>query len=259
MAKTATWGMFGLALTGLPACHQTPSGSTAQTASNGSAESATAPTNGPGRLRGSLSAINSNTMTVTTYDGASAPVTLDSQTKYAWVVKSSLATLKQGDFIGTATTGPDSDLKAVEIVIFPEAMRGTGEGHYGWDTPGVIQAAGQSSGSASAMTNGTVTQSAMTNGTVDQSAMTNGVVQQSGMTNGTVTADAHGGAAAKLTIGYKGGTAQVSVPQGTPVVRFEPTDRASLAKGQKLFIKLDNDQKTAQFVAIGKHGLTPPM
>lgn len=249
MAKIATLGLMGLALTGLAACHQTPSGSSAQTKSNGSAEGSAAPANGPGRLRGTLGAINSDTMTVTTYDGASAPVTLNSQTKYAWVVKSSLATLKQGDFIGTATTGPDSDLKAVEIVIFPESMRGTGEGHYGWDTPGVIQAAGQSSAAASAMTNGTVT----------QSAMTNGAVQQSGMTNGTVTADANGAATTKLTVGYKGGTAQVSVPQGTPVVRFELTDKASLTQGEKLFIKLANDQKIAQFVAIGKDGLTPPM
>ena len=249
MAKTAALGMIGLALTGLAACHQTPSASTANTASNGSADGAATPANGPGRLRGTLGAVNSDTMTVTTYGGASAPVTLNSQTKYAWVVKSSLAALKQGDFIGTATTGPESDLKAAEIVIFPETMRGTGEGHYGWDTPGVIQAAGQSSGAASAMTNGTITQSAMTNGTVNQSAMT----------NGTVTADANGTATAKLTVGYKGGTAQVSVPQGTPVVRFEATEKASLAKGDKLFIKLSNDQKTAQFVAIGRDGLTPPM
>ncbi|MFS0771170.1 hypothetical protein [Sphingomonas sp. 1P08PE] len=260
MAKAATSVLLGLAMTGLAACHQSPSESAAQTASNGSDGGAATPTNGPGRLRGTLGALDSDTMTITTYDGTSAPVTLDGETKYAWVIKSSLATVKQGDFIGTATTGPDSDLKAVEIVIFPEAMRGTGEGHYGWDTPGVIQAAGQSSGSASsAMTNGTVTQSAMTNGTVSQSAMTNGVVQQSGMTNGTVTADASGAATTKLTVSYKGGTAQVSVPQGTPVVRFEPTEKASLAKGQKLFIKLADDQKTAQFVAIGKDGLTPPM
>lgn len=259
MAKTATWGSIGLALTGLAACHQTPAGSTAQTGSSTSADDAETPANAPGRLRGTLGAVHADTIAVTTYDGMSKPVTLNGQTKYAWVVGSSLATLKKGDFIGTATTGPDSDLKAVEIVIFPEAMRGTGEGHYGWDTPGVIQAAGRSSGPASGMINGTVTQSAMTNGTVAQSAMTNGTVQQSGMTNGTVTTDATGGPLPKLTIGFKGGTVQVTIPQGTPVVRFEPTDRASLATGQKLFIKLAKDNKTAQFVAAGKDGLTPPM
>ncbi|WP_271299859.1 hypothetical protein [Sphingomonas sp. CV7422] len=259
MAKTATLGLIGMALTGLAACDQTPTGSTARTASNGSTDGAAMPANGPGRLRGTLATIDSNTMTVTTYDGASMPVLLNGQTKYAWVVKSSLATLKNGDFIGTATTGPDSDLKAVEIVIFPEDMRGAGEGHYGWDTPGVKQAAGQASGAASGMTNGTVTQSTMTNGTVEQSAMTNGTVQQSGMTNGTVTAAENGSATTKLTVGYKGGTAQVSVPEGTPVVRFVPTEKTSLARGQKLFIKLADDQKNAQFVAIGKDGLTPPM
>jgi hypothetical protein len=54
------------------------------------------------------------------------------------VVKQSLADVKQGGFVGiTAMPQPDGTQKAVEIHIFPEAMRGTGEGHRPWDlTPG---------------------------------------------------------------------------------------------------------------------------
>ncbi len=214
------------------------------------------------RVRGVITAIGTDALTVQTYDGKSATVPLDANTKFAWVVKSDLSTLKDGDFIGTATTGPDDALRAVELVIFPEAMRGTGEGHYPWDVPGAVAAAGGGSNGSSAMTNGTVDgQSAMTNGTVDgQSAMTNGTVaQQSGMTNGTVTGGAGKPGETKLSISYKGGKAQVVVPVGTPIVRFEPAQRTVLAKGQKLFAIISADAKGARSVAVGKDGLTPPM
>jgi hypothetical protein len=204
------------------------------------------------RVRGVITAVGADAVTVQTYDGKSVSVPLDAKTKVAWVVKSDLSTLKDGDFIGTATTGPDDALRAVELVIFPEAMRGTGEGHYPWDVPGVVAAAG--GGAADG-------QSAMTNGTVDgQSAMTNGTVdQQSGMTNGTVTGGAGKPGETKLSISYKGGKAQVVVPVGTPIVRFEPAERSILAKGQKLFAITSAGASGARSVAVGKDGLTPPM
>ncbi len=193
------------------------------------------------RVRGVITAVGADSVTVQTYDGKSVSVPLDAKTKVAWVVKSDLSTLKDGDFIGTATTGPDDALRAVELVIFPEAMRGTGEGHYPWDVPGVVAAAG--GGAADG-------QSAMTNGTVDQ---------QSGMTNGTVTGGAGKPGETKLSISYKGGKAQVVVPVGTPIVRFEPAERSILAKGQKLFAITLAGASGARSVAVGKDGLTPPM
>ncbi|QCB40859.1 hypothetical protein E5673_00305 [Sphingomonas sp. PAMC26645] len=247
----------------LGGCGQTTSTdsntSTANIAMGNTTASATPAVN---RVRGVITAIGTDALTVQTYDGKSATVPLDANTKFAWVVKSDLSTLKDGDFIGTATTGPDDALRAVELVIFPEAMRGTGEGHYPWDVPGAVAAAGGGMSGSSAMTNGTVDgQSAMTNGTVDgQSAMTNGTVaQQSGMTNGTVTGGAGKPGETKLSISYKGGKAQVVVPVGTPIVRFEPAERTVLAKGQKLFAIVTTDSKGAKSVAVGKDGLTPPM
>ena len=181
------------------------------------------------RVRGVITAIGTDALTVQTYDGKSATVPLDANTKFAWVVKSDLSTLKDGDFIGTATTGPDDALRAVELVIFPEAMRGTGEGHYPWDVPGAVAAAGGGTSGSSAMTNGTVT----------------GGAGKPGET--------------KLSISYKGGKAQVVVPVGTPIVRFEPAERTVLVKGQKLFAIVSADAKGARSVAVGKDGLTPPM
>ncbi len=247
----------------LGGCGQTTSTDSNTTTTNiAMANAAASATPAVNRVRGVITAIGTDALTVQTYDGKSATVPLDASTKFAWVVKSDLSTLKDGDFIGTATTGPDDALRAVELVIFPEAMRGTGEGHYPWDVPGAVAAAGGGSNGSSAMTNGTVDgQSAMTNGTVDgQSAMTNGTVaQQSGMTNGTVTGGAGKPGETKLSISYKGGKAQVVVPVGTPIVRFEPADRKVLAKGQKLFAIVSTDSAGAKSVAVGKDGLTPPM
>lgn len=214
------------------------------------------------RTRGVVQTIAADAVTLQTYDGKSTSVPIDAKTGFAWVVASNLDSLKDGDFVGTATTGPDTALRAVELVIFPESMRGSGEGHYAWDVPGVVAAAGGGNAGSSAMTNGTVQgQSAMTNGTVQgQSAMTNGTVEpQSAMTNGTVTGNAGKPGEKMLTISYKGGKAQVLVPAGTPIVRFEPTQRSVLAKGQKVFAVKTADTPGAKFIAIGKDGLTPPM
>ena len=257
--------LLGGVIAVLGGCGQTTSTDSNTTTANiamGNTSAAASATPAVNRVRGVITAIGTDALTVQTYDGKSATVPLDANTKFAWVVKSDLSTLKDGDFIGTATTGPDDALRAVELVIFPEAMRGTGEGHYPWDVPGAVAAAGGGTNGSSAMTNGTVDgQSAMTNGTVDgQSAMTNGTVaQQSGMTNGTVTGGAGKPGETKLSISYKGGKAQVVVPVGTPIVRFEPAERSVLAKGQKLFAITSTDASGAKSVAVGKDGLTPPM
>ena len=250
--------LLGGVIAVLGGCGQTTSTDSNTSTANiamGNTSGAASATPAVNRVRGVITAIGTDALTVQTYDGKSATVPLDAGTKFAWVVKSDLSTLKDGDFIGTATTGPDDALRAVEVVIFPEAMRGTGEGHYPWDVPGAVASAGGGANGSSAMTNGTVDgQSAMTNGTVDQ---------QSGMTNGTVTNGATGGAGkageTKLSISYKGGKAQVVVPVGTPIVRFEPAQRTVLAKGQKLFAIISADAKGAKSVAVGKDGLTPPM
>ncbi|GGE95764.1 hypothetical protein [Sphingomonas prati] len=224
-------------------------GGTQPADSNSSATASTTPA--VTRVRGVVEAIDAKALTVRTYDGQSVSVPVDATTGFAWVVNSSLSELKNGDFIGTATTGPDDALRAVELVIFPEAMRGTGEGHYPWDVPGVVASAGGGTNGSSSMTNGTVDQqSAMTNGTVDQ---------QSTMTNGTVTGGAAAPGETKLTISYKGGKAQVVVPANIPVVRFEPTTRAVLAKGQRVFAVMTAGKEGAKSVAIGKDGITPPM
>ena len=53
------------------------------------------------------------------------------------MAKATLADVKPGTFIGVgATPRPDDSQQAIRVVIFPESMRGLGEGHRPWDRPG---------------------------------------------------------------------------------------------------------------------------
>ena len=67
-------------------------------------------------------------------DRADLKVALAANAQIAGVVKASLSDIKQGSFVGvTAMPKADGSQSALEVHIFPEAMRGTGEGHYPWD------------------------------------------------------------------------------------------------------------------------------
>jgi hypothetical protein len=88
----------------------------------------------PVRVRGTIDSVDSQTLAVKSRDGATLNIKLADNTPVRAVAKASLADVKQGGFVGiTAMPLPDGTQKAVEIHIFPEAMRGTGEGHRPWD------------------------------------------------------------------------------------------------------------------------------
>jgi hypothetical protein len=86
------------------------------------------------RVRGTIERIDGSTYVVKARDGAELKVTLADNPQIAGVVKASLSEIKQGSFVGvTAMPQADGSQRALEVHIFPEAMRGTGEGHYPWD------------------------------------------------------------------------------------------------------------------------------
>ena len=67
-------------------------------------------------------------------DGSELKVLLADNGGVTAIVKASLSDIKQGSFVGVAgMPRADGSQKAIEVLIFPEAMRGTGEGHYPWD------------------------------------------------------------------------------------------------------------------------------
>jgi Domain of unknown function (DUF5666) len=86
------------------------------------------------RVRGTIERIDGSTYVVKARDGAELKVTLADNPQIAGVVKASLSEIKQGSFVGvTAMPQADGSQRALEVHIFPDAMRGTGEGHYPWD------------------------------------------------------------------------------------------------------------------------------
>lgn len=88
----------------------------------------------PLRVRGAIEGVDGQTLSVKGRDGAMMKVKLADGARVLTLNKMTLADVKQGTFVGiTAMPQPDGSQKAVEIHIFPDAMRGTGEGHYPWD------------------------------------------------------------------------------------------------------------------------------
>ena len=99
----------------------------------------------PPRTRGVITAVSDDGVTLRSHAGT---VTLKTtaDTGYVGATKASLSAVQSGRFIGTAAVPqPDGTLKALEVTVFPESMRGAGEGNYGWDL-----------GKNSSMTNGTI-------------------------------------------------------------------------------------------------------
>jgi hypothetical protein len=86
------------------------------------------------RVRGEIEGVEGQTLAIRTRDGQSAEVVLAEDARILAVRPSSLEAVTPGTFIGTAAVpASDGSLVALEVVVFPEAMRGTGEGHYAWD------------------------------------------------------------------------------------------------------------------------------
>ena len=97
------------------------------------------------RVRGTIEKVDGNTLTVKAGDGTAVTLMLTSDAAVVSVVKATLADVKEGSFVGSAAMPqPDGSQKALEVHIFPETMRGAGEGHRPFTVPN------------STMTNGTV-------------------------------------------------------------------------------------------------------
>jgi hypothetical protein len=177
----------------------------------------------PVRLRGTIERIDGPVFIVKTRDGAEQKLTLTDKPIFVAIVKSTVADIKPGMFVGsTALPQPDGRLRAIEVHIFPEAMRGTGEGHRDWDLK---------------------PKSTMTNANVEQTVA--GVDGQ------------------MLTVKYKGGEKKLVVTPETSVVTYVPGDRSELKPGVQIFIsaaekQTDGTLRTSR-ITYGKDGLTPPM
>jgi hypothetical protein len=188
----------------------------------------------PSHVRGTVSSVSKSSFTVTTSAGP-VVIALSPKTGFAGALPANVDDIKTGTFIGTANVATSGAARALEVVVFPESMRGTGEGDYPWD---LTPAAGHSS-----MTNGTVKAHA-------GSSMTNATVKRVS-SNGVRTVD----------VAYKGGTKTIAIPANVPIVRLEPGTAKLLATGARVFvIAIPHDGALgAAFVVAGEHGTVPPM
>jgi hypothetical protein len=97
------------------------------------------------RVRGTIEKVDGNTVVVKSTEGAEVTLTLTANAAIVGVVKATLADIKPGSFVGSAAMPQaDGSQKALEVHIFAESQRGTGEGHRPFTVPN------------STMTNGTV-------------------------------------------------------------------------------------------------------
>src|ERR1700739_366048 len=210
---------------------------------------ALAATETPERVRGTITSATADAVTVDTHADKPVTVSLTGNTKYLKVEKANLNKVEKGSFIGTATKDVGGTQVALEVVIFPPAMRGTGEGHYAWDKIPDTTLSG-----------GAQTSSSMTNGAV--SAVSTSVPRvNSTMTNGDVAASQSQGGVTHLVVTYKGGQQDVLVPPTAPIVTYRPGTEALVAKGSDVFVKATETGSglVADTVAVGIDGVRPPM
>ena len=100
------------------------------------------------RVRGTIDRVDGDTYVVKARDGAELKLKLAPNAMVVSLIQASLADIKQGSYVGVAGLPlPDGSQKALEVHIFPESMRGVGDGHRGWDLQ-----------PSSTMTNGNVEQ-----------------------------------------------------------------------------------------------------
>ncbi len=175
------------------------------------------------RIRGTIEAVDGAMLSIKSRDGADLKVRMaDNATVFA-VVKTELAEIKQGSYIGvTAMPDPDGTQRAIAVHIFPEAQRGAAEGFRPWD--------------------------ARPNST---------------MTNATVAETVKGTDGQNILVKYKDGEKKVVVPPDTPIVTFVASDKSEVKPGAKLIIfgatKKDDGTLEAPRINVGRDGVTPPM
>jgi hypothetical protein len=88
----------------------------------------------PSRVRGTIEGVDGDALTVKSRDGEDVKLRMTGDVRVVGITKISLSDIKVGSFIGTTTVpGPDGSQNAVEVHVFPENMRGTGEGSRPYD------------------------------------------------------------------------------------------------------------------------------
>jgi hypothetical protein len=176
----------------------------------------------PSRIRGTIEGVDGDVLTVKSRGGEDVKLHMTGDMRVAGITKISLSDIKVGSFIGTTTVpGPDGIQNAVEVHVFPESMRGTGEGSRPWDLR---------------------PNSTMTNATVAESV--------AGNDGHTLTV--------KYKDGEKKVVVSPETPVVT-YVPGDKSDLKAGAKAIAFVKKLPDGSFQTDRVGVGRDGLTPPM
>jgi hypothetical protein len=176
----------------------------------------------PSRVRGTIEGVEGDVLSVRSRSGEDVKLHMTSDVRVVGITRIALSDIKVGSFIGTTTVpGPDGSQNAVEVHVFPEAMRGTGEGSRPYDLR---------------------PNSTMTNATVDQSVAGN---------------DGHT-LLIKYKDGEKKVQVSAETPVVT-YVPADKSDLKAGAKVIAFMKKLPDGSFETDRVSVGRDGLTPPM
>ncbi len=207
--------MLGTCSLVLAACSGQPGSARPDSTSATGEVSRAADTTANTMVRGTVANLSASTVGIKT-DSGTVTVQLTQPLQVYDRRPASLANVKQNSFIGVTTVKqPDGSEQATEIHVFPEPLRGLGEGSR-------MMAQGSTGGaSGSRMTNGSVSGPKMTNGTASPSRMSNGNVAS---TTGST-----------LVVQYAGGSTNVTVPPNTPVTEITLASKP-LAVGDRVVV-----------------------
>jgi hypothetical protein len=176
----------------------------------------------PSRVRGTIEGVEGDVLSVKSRSGEDVKLHMTGDMRVVGITRIALSDIKVGSFIGTTTVpGPDGSQNAVEVHVFPEDMRGTGEGSRPYDLR---------------------PNSTMTNATVDQSVVGN---------------DGHT-LLIKYKEGEKKVLVSAETPVVT-YVSADKSDLKAGAKVIAFMKKLPDGSFETNRVSVGRDGLTPPM
>jgi hypothetical protein len=178
--------------------------------------------NAPVRVRATITSFDGQVLAVKTREGEAIQIHLPDNVSVAAAKTITLADIKPGDFVGTATVkNAQGVLVARELHLFPAALRGVvAEGHMNWDLePG----------------------SQMTNATLSAAP-----VQSAG--------------GREVTLSYKDGAQTILIPEGIPIFTTVPGDKSLLVPGATIFtgaLRAADGKITAARIQVSKDGARP--
>ena len=174
------------------------------------------------RVRGTIERVDGNVLLVRSSEGAELKLTLAENAMIVAVAKASMADIREGTYLGSAAI-PQSDgsQKALEVHIFPEQMRGAGEGHRPYAP-------------------------------VPEGTMTNG------STSGSMVAGIDG---STIVVKYKEGEKKIFIPPDVPIVRYEIGGKDDLKTGAKFTVQAATRKSDgtleANRINVGRDGIVP--